>query len=158
MSIGRDIAAGAAGGLAGGLVMTAFMTVATRAGIIETSLPVKIERWGERKMGVQNGLTGLREEAAAQAGHLLFSGALGGLYGAAGSVFRLSPLPSGPVYGASLYALNLAALGPAAGITKGPWNEKATTAGRRLMMHVIFGTVTAFVAHQLSDRTKQQSA
>lgn len=149
MTTAKDIAAGAAGGLAGGLVMTAFMTVATRAGIIGTSLPVKFERWTVDKAGVENRLTGVREEVAAQAGHLVFSAALGGLYGAVRSIFRLQPIPSGPLYGASLYALNLGVLGPASGITKGPWNERPTTAGRRLMMHVVFGTVTALVARRL---------
>ena len=150
MTLAKTIAAGAAGGLAGGIVMIAFMTVATRAGIIKTALPVKVERWAEHQAGVQEGATGIQEEVTAQAGHLAFSAGLGALYGAILSAFRLPALPSGPIYGASLYALHLGALGPAAGITKGPWNEEPTTAGRRLMMHVIFGTVTAVVAQRLS--------
>lgn len=68
----KDLAAGAVGGLVGGLVMTAFMTVATRLGIIDTSLPVKVERWAENQAGVENGLTGIREEVTAQGGHLFF--------------------------------------------------------------------------------------
>lgn len=149
MSSAKDIAAGAAGGLAGGLIMTAFMTVATRAGIINTPLPMKVQRWAEDKAGVENRPAGLQEEATAQGGHLLFSATLGALYGALNSAVRLPTLPSGSIYGAGLYALNLGALGPASGITRGPWNEKPTTAGRRLMMHVLFGTVTAFVASKL---------
>ena len=150
MSLTKTIVAGAAGGLAGGLVMTAFMTVATRAGIIKTPLPVKVERWAEDQAGIQDGRTGIEEEVTAQAGHLAFSAGLGALYGAMLSAFRLPAIPSGPIYGASLYALTLGALGPAAGITKGPWNEEPATAGRRLMMHLIFGTVTALVAQRLS--------
>lgn len=157
MTIAKAIAAGAAGGLAGGLVMTALMTIATRAGVIETALPVKVERWAEDQAGVQERLTGIQEEATAQAAHLAFSAGLGALYGAMSSAFRLPPLPSGPIYGAGLYALDLGALGPAAAITKGPWNEKSTTAGRRLMMHVIFGTVTALVANRLG-RTRLKRA
>ena len=149
MSFGRDVAAGAVGGLAGGLVLTAFMTVATRAGIIETPLPVKVERWAEDQAGVQHRATGKSEEITGQAGHLMFSAALGAAYGAMTSAFRVPALPGGPIYGASLYAMNLGALGSATGITKGPWNEEVTTAGRRLMMHVVFGTVTALVADRL---------
>lgn len=156
MSIAKDVAAGAAGGLAGGLVMTAFMTIATRAGIIGTSLPVKVERWAENEAGVENRPTGIREEIVGQAGHLAFSAALGGLYGAARSVLRLPALPTGPIYGASLYALDLGVLGPAAGITRGPWSEKPATAGRRLMMHVIFGTATAIVSSRLHPRVGRQ--
>jgi hypothetical protein len=150
MSVARDMAAGAAGGLAGGLVMTAFMTVATRAGIIETSLPVKVERWAEDQAGIVERPTGVREEALAQGGHLVFAAALGAAYGTLNAAFRLPPIPSGPLYGAALYAVDLGALGPAADITRGPWNEQITTAGRRLMMHVAFGTVTALVADRLS--------
>ena len=149
MTTTKRIAAGAAGGLAGGLVMTAFMTFATRAGIIKTPLPVKVQRWAEDQAGVQDRATGIQEEVTAQAGHLAFSAGLGALYGAISSAFRLPPLPTGPIYGASLYALHLGALGPAAGITKGPWNEEPATAGRRLMMHLIFGTVTALVTDRL---------
>ncbi|MBA3577100.1 MAG: hypothetical protein H0W39_05755 [Sphingomonas sp.] len=152
MTLTKTIAAGAVGGLAGGLVLTTFMTIATRAGIIKTPLPVKVERWAEDRAGVEDGLTGIQEEVAAQAGHLAFSAGLGALFGAISSTFRLPPLPAGPIYGASVYALHLGVLGPAAGITKRPWNEEPETAGRRLMMHVIFGTVTALVADRIAPR------
>lgn len=145
----QDIAAGAVGGLAGGLVMTAFMTVATKLGIINTSLPVKVERWVEGEAGVEHGLSGVRQKVAAQSGHLLFSAALGALYGGASSALRLHPFPSGPLYGLGLYALDLGVLGPAAGISKGPLKEEPTTAVRRMIMHAVFGTVTAFVTDRL---------
>jgi hypothetical protein len=149
MSFAKDVAAGAAGGLAGGLVMTAFMTAASRVGLIDTPLPVRVERWAEDRMGIEERLEGLEEETLAQGGHLLFAAALGAAYGAASSAFRLPPVPSGPLYGAALYALDLGVLGPASSTTKGPWNEPVTTAGRRLMMHVVFGTVTALVADRV---------
>ena len=159
MTIAKTIAAGAAGGVAAGLALTTFMTIATRAGIIKTSLPVKVERWTEEQAGVQDGLTGIQEEVTAQAAHLALSAGLGALYGAVASAARLPALPSGPIFGAGLYALHLGVLGPAAGITKGPSSEKPTTAGRRLMMHMIFGTVTALVSRRLasSQRSRRNS-
>ena len=97
MSTETAFVAGAAAGVAGGLAMPAFMTMAKRIGIIGTTLPVKVERRAAEEAGVQNRLTGIREEIAAQAGHLAFSAALGEVYGAARPVLRLRALPSGPV-------------------------------------------------------------
>lgn len=152
MSFRNHVLAGAAGGLAGGLVMTSFMTIATRLGIIDTILPVKVARYAEEKARLDNRPSGLSEEVMAEAGHLVFSTALGALYGGARSTFRLPAFPSGPIFGAGLYALDLGIVGPATGVTKGPWDEKPTVAGRRLFMHVVFGTVTALVADKLRRR------
>lgn len=149
MGIQRNLAAGAAGGLAGGCVMAVFMTIAKRTGILQVPLPVRVERWAEDRIEVRDRPQGLQEEALGQAGHLVFSAALGAAYGALAPALPFPASAAGPLYGAALYALNLGALGPAAGITKGPARENLSTAGRRMAMHVVFGTVTAMVFERL---------
>lgn len=61
----------------------------------------------------------------------------------------LGPLPSGPLYGLATYALMLGLVGPALGATEQPWKTKGTTAARRMLMHALYGTVTAFVASRV---------
>jgi hypothetical protein len=68
MNLSRDIAAGTAGGLAGGLVMTAFMLTAKHTPMLETPLPVKVERWTEDQLSIEERPTGVREEGLAQGG------------------------------------------------------------------------------------------
>ena len=66
-----EIVAGALGGLAGGMMMTAFMTGASKAGIIEEPLPHKVEQYVEERLG-QQAMTRHREEKLlAQGGHLV---------------------------------------------------------------------------------------
>jgi hypothetical protein len=149
MTIERDIAAGAIGGLAGGLVMTAFMVIGSRVGLVDEPLPQKTEHWVEDQMGVRDRPAPLQEEIIGQGSHLVFAAALGALYGGFLASRDLPALPTGPLFGLASYAVDLAGIGPALGITKGPWNEEPTTIGRRMMMHTVFGTVTALVTEQL---------
>lgn len=148
-----DIVAGAIGGLAAGTVLTAFMVVGSRAGLLEDPLPQKVERWSEDRLGVHERSSPREEEVVGQTGHLLASAALGALCGALrprrGSVVR-----EGPLFGVGLYALALAGLGPALGITRGPQDVPMTVNARRLMMHTVFGTVTAAVTEQLAPRLR----
>jgi hypothetical protein len=52
MSIMDNVVVGAVGGLAGGLVMSAVMTAGKQTGMIETPLPLKIEREREARAGL----------------------------------------------------------------------------------------------------------
>lgn len=149
MSIERDIAAGVAGGLAGGLVMTAFMVIGSRAGLMDEPLPQKVEHWAEDQMGVEHRPDPLQEEIVGQTGHLIFAAGLGALYGGLFASRDLPPLPTGPLFGLATYAIDLVGFGPALGITRGAWDEEPTVVGRRMMMHTVFGTVTALVTDQL---------
>jgi hypothetical protein len=77
---------------------------------------------------------------------LLFSAALGAGYGALHGTLRLRPL-----YGLGIYALTLGAAGPSLGVTPGPWNQKPLTVGRQLMMHAVYGAVTALAAERVGE-------
>jgi len=40
-------------------------------------------------------------------------------------------------------------VGPALGLTRGPWTQQPMTVTRRVMMHALYGTVTAFVSRRV---------
>jgi hypothetical protein len=145
MNMINDIAAGVVGGLAGGMVMTAAMMVGKQTGMIETPVPLQIERELEERAGVAYRTDAGEEQVLALGEHLLISVAFGAGYGAFQSTLNLPALPTGPLYGLGVYALNLGGVGPALDLTPGPWNEEPMTVGRRMMMHAVYGMVTAFV-------------
>lgn len=151
MSMEHDVVAGAIGGLAGGLVMTAVMTAGKQTGMIEQPLPLKFEREFEERAGIQERPGPTQAMVLSQAEHLVFSAALGAGYGALQSALDVPAIPAGPLYGLGVYAVVLGGIGPALDVTAGPWNEKPTTAGRRMMMHAVYGTVTALVFERARD-------
>ncbi|HEV2124139.1 MAG TPA: hypothetical protein VGW38_15355 [Chloroflexota bacterium] len=152
MSMTDNALAGAMGGLAGGVAMSAMMMMGKKAGIVQTPVPVKVERWVEDQAGVptHDRADGMQEMGIAQGGHLLLSAAFGAGYGALRGAYSLPAMPSGPLYGLGLYALNLGGIAPTLGITPGPWNEEPMTAGRRMMMHLMYGAVTALLTERLA--------
>lgn len=153
----EEFAAGALGGLAGGLVMTAAMMAGRRAGMIETPLPLAIERDLEARAGVAERTGAGQERGLALAEHLTISAAFGAGYGALRAAFALPAIPAGPLYGLGVYALNLGGVGPALDLTPGPWNEAPLTVARRVMMHAVYGTVTALVADQVRRRIGERN-
>jgi hypothetical protein len=143
MSMGNDVVAGAIGGLAGGLVMMAVMMAGKQTGMIQQPLPLKFERKFEEIGGLEGRPGPTQVMVLSQTEHLLFSAVLGAGYGALQSALDLPAIPTGPLYGLSVYAMMLGGVGPALDVTAGPWNEELTTVGRRIMMHAVYGTMTA---------------
>lgn len=58
----------------------------------------------------------------------------------------------GTLYGAGLYAVNIAGIAPLLGMTQGERNAPMDVRAQRLGMHVLYGVVTALVADGLSGR------
>ncbi|MCZ7573237.1 MAG: hypothetical protein M5U01_32200 [Ardenticatenaceae bacterium] len=157
MRLRDEMVAGAVGGLAGGMLMTAFMTGASKAGMIDETLPHKVEQYIEEQLDQQAQTGPTQEKMLAQSGHVVYSTLLGAGYGALRATFDWSPLPSGPLCGVCLYGLNLMGVGPALGITRGPWNEQRPTVMRRMMIHAAFGAMTALVSEQVRQRMSEQT-
>ncbi len=154
MSMEHDVVAGALGGLAGGLVMTAVMMAGKQAGMIDQPLPLKFEREFEERVGIQERPGPTQAMVLSQAEHLLFSAGLGAGYGALQSALDAPAIPAGPLYGLGVYAIMLGGIGPALDVTAGPWNEEPMTLGRRMMMHAVYGAVTALVFERVrQERT-----
>jgi hypothetical protein len=153
MNLVKDAEAGAVGGLAGGMAMTAFMVGATKAGVITSSLPLRTDRWIQGSPNITAPPQSAQEQARAQAMHLAYSAMLGAGFGILSATLHLKkPVPSGPLYGMGIYAINLLGVLPLFGLTKGPWNESKMTVARRVMMHNVFGLVTALVTKKVRQR------
>ncbi len=154
MELRNELVAGVAGGLAAGTVLALVMAVGKKTGVIPEPLPLKVEQEVEERADVQGETTPAQKNLLALGGHYLLSAVFGALYGlfrwVTGS--RFSAIPTGPLYGLSTYAVNLVGLGPAMDLTSSPQEEKPVTVGRRVMMHAVFGTVTAFVAKKVRAR------
>ncbi len=67
-------------------------------------------------------------------------------YGALRALAHVSVVPGGPLYGLGIYGLTLMGIGPVLGLTRGPWTQQPMTVTRRVMMHALYGTVTACVS------------
>lgn len=152
----RDAATGAVGGLAGGLVLTAATLLAKRA-LGEPSDGVRMLRRGERQLGLAARRRAaarptLREELAAEGGHLLLSAALGGGFGVLRRGLGLPAQPAGLVLGLGFFPLAHWLAGPLLGLTRPPWRQRPVRMAQRVLLHAVFGSVTAFVADRLERR------
>ena len=146
-----SVQAGILGGLAASAVMAVMMQMGKATGMVETPLPVKVERRAERRLGVAEKTTGQQERAVGMAGHMMMGAAFGAGYGALREKMDLDPLTGGALYGMGVYALNVAGLGPALDLSRGPWQQEPPTVVRQVMMHLLYGAVTAAVAEELSE-------
>lgn len=85
-------------------------------------------------------------------GHLALSAGAGALYPALRRATGLSTVPAGLLFGLGFYLLAWGGAGPALNLTPTPPQEGSAKVGQRLMIHAVFGTVTAFVADRLAKR------
>jgi hypothetical protein len=67
----------------------------------------------------------------------------------------LSPVTVGALYGTALYAVNIGAIAPVLGITKGEIQAGPRKAGERWAIHVLQAVVTAVVAERLMDTNQE---
>lgn len=156
MRIVREAAVGAGAGFVGGVVMgagmVAAMAVGRRAGKPVEPPPLEMDRSLERDAGVADE-TGLAAERGLALGeHLAIAAGFGAAYGLLRTALAARPLPVGPLYGLGVYATSLIGVGPALGLTGGPWGERTPTALRRVLLHLVYGTVTAVVDERLRGR------
>lgn len=144
MGYTEDMGAGALAGVAGGLAMVGAMLAGKELGLVQRPFPLMVEQRAERELGVAQETGHSEEIGAALAGHLAISAGLGALYGVLQSSVGFGPFPAGPLYGAALYGVNMAGIGPALDLAPGPWNVAMQKADTRLAMHVLYGLVTGY--------------
>ncbi|HEX6385669.1 MAG TPA: hypothetical protein VF177_13445 [Anaerolineae bacterium] len=100
--------------------------------------------------------TSTGEQTLATVGHYAIGGLLGAGYGVVHAATGAAAIPAGPLYGLGTYALNFMGLGPATGLMPGPWKQEPPDVGREIMMHAVYGTVTALVADRLLQKMDGQ--
>lgn len=159
MGIRKEVMAGTIGGLAGGAMMAGMMRMAQQRGTIQEPMPVQFERAIEEQAGLDERTTPEQEEAIGMASHFATSAAFGAGYGILHTILALPTLPAGPLYGLGIYAMNFGQIGPRLGAVPPPPQQERQATMRQVMMHLMYGTVTAMVANRLhshNGRRKMQ--
>jgi hypothetical protein len=132
--------------------MVAALALGRRAGQPVEPPPLELERALERDVGVAGETDLAAERGLALGAHLALAAGFGAAYGLLRAALAARPLPAGPLYGLGVYAISLVGVGPALGLTGGPWGERTPTAFRRVLLHLVYGTVTAVVDERLRGR------
>jgi len=149
-----ELLAGALGGVAGAVTMTAVRLVGEQTGLIEKELPLYLEQQLEARTGMVERTDEGEERALAQGMHLAMGTTFGAGYGLLHAATGGPPLVAGSLYGLGLYVLNLAGAGPALNLTPPPWREDTPTVGGQMLIHILYGTVTALVAEGIRGRLR----
>ncbi|MEZ4733959.1 MAG: hypothetical protein R3E79_43255 [Caldilineaceae bacterium] len=154
MKVGREVIAGAVGGVVGALAMTSHRPACCRKsmGVLTEPLPHKIERRATTAVGVAEQLSARQADWLAGGEHLVLGAAYGAGYGWLHQVTHLPATVDGPLYGFLVYTLNLVGIGPTFHLIRSPWYEAPALAGRRLLVHLLYGLVTGVVAEQINQR------
>jgi hypothetical protein len=103
---------------------------------------VTVEQRLAREAGMGGAVGQHGDTATAWTEHLAIGSTWGALYGALQPSLGLGPVAGGVLLGATAYAVDMMGIGPALGLVRGPWNLRLTTAGERVMAHLVYGVVT----------------
>lgn len=158
---GREIGAGASGGVVAGLLLSAlFLTQERVSG--QPSDIVRLGRGAAEKLGspyrYNPARPALEEQAMSHGGHLVLSAVMGAAYPAVRSLPGLRGAGGGLLFGAAFYPLLWGLLGPSLGLTPTPRQEGAATVAQRIGIHAGFGLITALVTNLLSPPPPVRSA
>jgi hypothetical protein len=135
---------GAAYGMAATAVMTGWMLLAKKMGLMGQLPPEKITENFLRYLGVRP-RTPLRE-AATTAGHFGYGAGLGTLFQLGGRVIP-GPAPlRGALFGAAVWAVSYAGWLPAVGLMPPPDLDRPGRQAATLIGHLIFGAVLGGLA------------
>lgn len=147
--------AGIVSGLIGAAVMDVAMLLGRRAGWLQPTLAEESERWLDRTMGTNRRIGRSGTTAVEQTNHLVAGIGFGRLLVTLQPVLgQLPPVVAGALYGAGLYAVNIAGVAPVLGITAGERNALPGQAAQRFGMHVLFGVATAVALDALTRRRR----
>lgn len=151
----RDLVAGSLGGLAGGVAVSAMM-LATEQRTGAPSELINLGRKTAERLDTphrqRRADPAANEQAMSHGGHLALSAAAGALLPTLRHATGLSIVPAGLLFGLGFYLLAWGGAGPALRLTPTPIQEGPAKVGQRLMIHAVFGTVTAYVADRLARR------
>lgn len=140
------------GGLIAGLVTTAVMVVGRKTGLMTKTLDRDAVDWIDDVTGSREVIGDTGTSMVEFANHLGASAAFASVYPSLKDLApSLSPVAVGALYGTALYAVNIGAIAPVLGITKGEVQAGPRKAGERWLIHVLQAVVTAVVAERLMD-------
>lgn len=151
MGLFKNVVAGAVGGVAGAFAMTSGILMGKELQLIEKALPQKVEQELAQRAGIADELSRSEEEPMSRSMHLALGAGIGAGYGLLQTYLDLPPRIAGPVYGLGVFVVNLVGIGPALDLVAGPQDQEPATLGRRVMTHIVYGSVTANVAEKVRE-------
>jgi hypothetical protein len=156
----NEVLRGAVAGLAGTAVMSAAMAVAKATGLMAGEWPPrKVARNFDEAIGVYDELPQAAFEASWVGQHFAYGAAAGVAYVLTQRRSGIpEPLPSGPLFGAALWAFGYAGWLPLTGLYPPPSAEPRRRVGTLIVTHLIYGTATASVSCLLGPRHQARRA
>jgi len=146
------------GGLIAGLVTTAVMVAGRKTGVLTKTLDRDAVDWIDDVTGSRALIGDTGTSVVEFVNHLgasaAFAAPIPTLQKMAPS---LSPVALGTLYGTALYAVNIGAIAPVLGITKGEIQAGPRKAGERWAIHILQAVVTAVIAERLTTRPQPPS-
>lgn len=140
------------GGVIAGVVTSAVMLAGRKSGLLTKTLDRDAVDWIDEKTGSRAAIGDTGTSVVEFVNHLGASAAFGaGLPKLQDLAPSLSPVVLGTLYGTALYAVNIGAIAPVLGITKGEFAAGPRKAGERWAIHVLQAVVTALVAERLTS-------
>jgi len=147
-------AAAMVGGIIAGLVTSAVMFAGRKSGVMTKTLDRDAVDWIDDKTGSRAVIGDTGTSVVEFVNHLGASAAFGAGFAKIRDLApSVSPVALGALYGTALYAVNIGAIAPVLGITKGEIEAGPRKAGERWAIHVLQAVVTAVVAERLTAET-----
>jgi len=140
------------GGVIAGLVTSAVMFAGRKSGLLTKTLDRDAVDWIDDKTGSRDVIGDTGTSVVEFVNHLGASAAFGAGYTKIQDLApSASPVALGALYGTALYAVNIGAIAPVLGITKGEIAAGPRKASERWAIHVLQAVVTALVAERLTS-------
>ena len=152
-----SLSAGVLGGLSAGAVASAVQVFGRDTGLVHRTLAENARDRLTELVPPSSPLRPLAEND--QVVHFGVAAVLGAAYGVLRPAFRwLPPSVAGALFGAGLYAVNVAQIAPKAGVTAGEDAAPPEVTRERLMVNIAFGVITAFVVASLVEGREHHRA
>ena len=144
------------GGIIAGVVTSAVMLMGRKTGLMTKTLDRDAVDWIDEKTNARAVIGDTGTSVVEFVNHLGASAAFGAGYCKIRDMApTMSPVALGALYGTALYAVNIGAIAPVLGITKGEVAAGPRKAGERWGIHVLQAVVTAIVAERLAPSLKR---
>lgn len=147
------------GGLIAGVVTTGVMIAGRKSGLLHKTLDRDAVDWIDRTTGSRAVIGEAGTSLVEFGNHLGASAAFAlGYAQLRRALPDTSPVLLGAVYGAGLYAVNIAGIAPLLGITQGEREAGAATASERLELHLLQTVLTALLAERFNLEAQARGA
>jgi hypothetical protein len=150
MNLQTRLVAGALAGIAGALAMSSVRYLMQQAGVLSEPLPHKIERRLATRSGLAAVTSARQEDILTQGMHLTIGAMNGLVYPFIHPLLNLTATLTGPLFGLTVYAVNVAAMGSLFRLVRSRWRQQPAVVSRRILIHLLYGLVVSLVYQKMA--------